>query len=170
VFQGSRGEGLHLLPWTAMLFLGGALGIAVPSAVFTAHGGFTPMTESTHVPSVETNKLPSVDEIDSASPQARFDDLVVELLGTAGVTPPGTGNGFGHSALRINGKIFAMLVRGRLVLKLPAERVTALVDDGHGERFDANKRTPMRQWLSLDPDSGLDWLALAREALGFVGG
>jgi hypothetical protein len=48
-----------------------------------------------------------------------------------------------------------MPVRGRFVVKLPAERVTALVEDGHGARFDANKGTPMREWLSLDPDSGL---------------
>jgi hypothetical protein len=25
----------------------------------------------------------------------------------------------------------------------------------------------MREWLSLDPDSGQDWLGLAREALDF---
>jgi hypothetical protein len=34
--------------------------------------------------------------------------------------------------------------------------------------FDANKGTPMREWLSLDPDSGLDWHALAEEAIAFA--
>ncbi len=61
-----------------------------------------------------------------------------------------------------------MLVRGRLVLKLPAERVDALIADGEGVRFDANKGTPMKEWFSLDPESGLGWLALAREALDFA--
>jgi hypothetical protein len=28
----------------------------------------------------------------------------------------------------------------------------------------------MREWLSLDPGSGLDWTVLAREALAFAGG
>jgi hypothetical protein len=56
------------------------------------------------------------DEFDSAV-EARFDDLVVELLGVQGVTPPGRGRA--RSALRFNGKIFAMLRRGHLVVKLP---------------------------------------------------
>ena len=101
-------------------------------------------------------------------PDERYEDLVDELVGTAGVTPPRGGGGFGRSALRYQGKIFAMLVRGRLVVKLPAQRVDALVEAGEGVRFDANKGTPMREWLSLDPDSGRDWLVLAREALDFA--
>ena len=98
----------------------------------------------------------------------RFEDLVDELIGTEGVTPPRGGSGFGRSALRYQGKIFAMYVRGALVLKLPADRVEALVRAGEGVHFDANKGTPMREWLSLDPGSGQDWLALACEALDFA--
>jgi hypothetical protein len=97
-----------------------------------------------------------------------FEDLVDELVGCPGVTPPRGGSGFGRSALRWEKKIFAMLVRGRLVLKLPAPRVDALVAAGDGVRFDANKGTPMREWFSLDPESGLAWLPLAREALDFA--
>jgi len=103
-----------------------------------------------------------------AGSQQRFEDLVDELVGTEGVTPPRGGSGFGRSALRFQGKIFAMHVRGALVLKLPAERVEALVRAGEGVHFDANKGTPMRGWLSLDPGSGLPWLPLATEALDFA--
>jgi hypothetical protein len=98
----------------------------------------------------------------------RYEDLVDDLMGADGVTPPRGGSGFGRSALRYRGKIFAMLVRGRLVLKLPANRVAALVGAGDGAPFDANKGTPMKEWLGLDPASKLDWLALAREALEFA--
>jgi len=52
-------------------------------------------------------------------PDERYEDLIDELVGAAGVTPPRGGAGFGRSALRYQGKIFAMLVRGRLVVKLP---------------------------------------------------
>jgi hypothetical protein len=100
-------------------------------------------------------------------PDERYEDLVDELAALAGVTPPRGGGGFGRSALRFQGRIFAMLVRGRLVVKLPAVRVDALVEAGDGVHFDANKGTPTREWLSLDPDSGQDWLGLAREALDF---
>jgi hypothetical protein len=100
----------------------------------------------------------------------RYEDLVDDLMGIDGVTPPRGGGGFGRSALRYEGKIFAMLVRGRLVLKLPASRVTALIRSGNGVAFDANKGTPMREWLSLDPRSDLNWLSLATEALEFARG
>jgi hypothetical protein len=105
---------------------------------------------------------------DPAAP--RYADLVDDLIGLEDVTPPAGGSGFGRSALRYRGKIFAMLVRGSLVLKLPARRVTELVEAGEGVHFDANKGTPMKEWLSLDPDSELGWLALAREALEFARG
>jgi hypothetical protein len=98
----------------------------------------------------------------------RFEDVVDGLLGSPGVTPPRGGSGFGRSALRWENKIFAMLVRGRLVLKLPADRVDALVSGGDGAHFDANKGTPMKEWFSLDPESGLAWLPLAQEALDFA--
>ena len=102
--------------------------------------------------------------------EERFEDLVGELLGCPGVTPPSGGSGFGRSALRWEKKIFAMLVRGRLVVKLPAARVDALVAGGDGVRFDANKGTPMKEWFSLDPESELAWVPLAREALDFAQG
>ncbi|HEY7429327.1 MAG TPA: hypothetical protein VH641_01200 [Streptosporangiaceae bacterium] len=100
--------------------------------------------------------------------QDRFSDLVDELVGIPDVTPPRGGSGFGRSAVRFRSKIFVMFVRGRLVLKLPAARVDVLVESGEGVRFDANKGTPMREWLSLDPESRLAWLPLAQEALDFA--
>jgi hypothetical protein len=98
----------------------------------------------------------------------QFEELVTIIVGDPRVTPPGGGRGFGSHALRGRGKIFAMLVRGQLVLKLPKARVDALVDTGDGVRFDANKGTPMKEWLCLGASSSLDWEALAREALEFV--
>jgi hypothetical protein len=102
------------------------------------------------------------------TPQERFDDLVGELVGLPDVTPPGQGTGFGAAALRVGGKIFAMLAHERLVVKLPAARVDEWVGAGEGVRFDANKGVPMKQWLSLDPESRLSWPELSREALAFV--
>ena len=104
------------------------------------------------------------------APGDRFEDLVDELVGCPGVTPPRGGSGFGRSALRWEKKIFAMFVRGRLVVKLPAPRVDALVAGGDGVRFDANKGTPMKEWFSLDPESELAWVPLVREALDFAQG
>lgn len=100
--------------------------------------------------------------------EERFEDLVDELTGIDGVVPPRGGSGFGRSAVRYQGKIFAMLVRGSLVVKLPSQRVKELVAAGDGVHFDANKGTPMKEWLSLDPSSEQPWLPLAHEALDFA--
>ncbi|WP_326566473.1 hypothetical protein VSH64_31970 [Amycolatopsis rhabdoformis] len=104
------------------------------------------------------------------SPEDRFEDLIDELLAEHldGVEPPRPGRGFGSSALRVHNRIFAMLVREHLVVKLPKPRVDTLVTEGHGVRFDANKGTPMKEWFVLADDSSLGWSALAREALTFV--
>jgi hypothetical protein len=100
----------------------------------------------------------------------RFDELVDELVGLPGVTPPAGGSDFGRSAIKVNGKIFAMFVRGHLVLKLPEDRVEELIASRHGSSFDANKGKPMREWLTLNASSDLAWLPLAREALSFASG
>ena len=105
-----------------------------------------------------------------SSSKARFEDLVTEFNDVEGVTPPRGGAGFGRSALRYRGKIFAMFVRGRMVVKLPADRVAALVAAGRGTHFDANKGTPMREWFAANPDidPAANWSALAAEALAFA--
>ena len=102
------------------------------------------------------------------SPEMRFEDLLGEFSDIDGVTLPHGGSGFGRSALRYRGKIFAMFVRGALVVKLPGQRVDELITAGHGARFDANKGTPMREWFTVAPDCPLPWPALAAEALDFA--
>lgn len=101
-----------------------------------------------------------------------FATLVASYDGRPGITygasdPSRTG--FGSHALKVGGKIFAMHVRGQLVVKLPRDRVDALVDAGEATRFDANKDRPFREWAALRVDSTADWHALAAEALAFVG-
>src|SRR5262245_29068536 len=98
------------------------------------------------------------------SPEERFEAVVDEFAAVEGVTPPGATGGFGSGGLRVGRKIFAMFVRGRLVVKLPKGRVDALVEGGEGVRFDANKGTPMKEWLSVDPGAEVDWVGLSREA------
>ena len=88
-----------------------------------------------------------------------------DLLGEPGVDE---GRGFGKMpGLRVGGKIFAMLVDRELVLKLPAQRCTALVEEGGARPFEIGKRQ-MREWVAVEDDERHDWNALAREALAFV--
>jgi len=74
---------------------------------------------------------------------------------------------FGSNALRVNGKLFALFVRGTLVVKLPKKRVDALVDAGLAEYFDPGHGRRMKQWATVRSPS-LSWVELATEAHQFV--
>jgi hypothetical protein len=106
---------------------------------------------------------------DSAA--ARFAVLVEELRGEPGVTPPEPGaRAFGGDALKVDGRIFAMLVRGELVVKLPAPRVAAEVAAGRGRAFEGSRGRPMKEWLVVADADVATWSSIVRAALAFVGG
>lgn len=79
------------------------------------------------------------------------------------------GKMFGSLGLKVNGKVFAMLVKGKFVAKLPSTRVEALVGAGEGDYFDPGHGKRMREWVSV-PSGKAAWLELAREAHRFVKG
>ena len=85
------------------------------------------------------------------------------------VSPPGTGKGFGSGALKVNGKIFAMISsKGEFVVKLSKERVNELVAAGKGSRFDPGRGRAMKEWLVVTADPTL-WIPLAKEARKLLG-
>lgn len=94
---------------------------------------------------------------------------VLDALAAEGEAGTGRRRAFGHGTLRVQGKIFAMVSHGRLVVKLPRVRVEALVARGDGEPFDPGHGRRMKEWLSVTSDR-LSWTALVREAHDFVAG
>lgn len=97
-----------------------------------------------------------------------FAELAASFADRPGFVGPREGRGFGSSALKAGRSIFAMEYDGRLVVKLPAARVAALVADGTGEPFDGGKAKPMKEWLTVLDESR--WKELAEEAFAFVSG
>ena len=101
----------------------------------------------------------------------RWAALVETMLGRPSTTYGSAGGpqqAFGSTSLKTDGKIFAMLVKGRLVVKLDRRRVDELVAAGQGERFDPGHGRPQHEWLSVDSGSDEVWLQLATESEAFV--
>ena len=100
---------------------------------------------------------------------ALFEALCEEYAGVSGVTvPDGGGSGFVSNAIKINKSIFAMLVNDRIVVKLPATRVSQLISAGDGVPFDAGKGKPMKEWVGLTASDDA-CRELVAEAMAFVG-
>ena len=92
----------------------------------------------------------------------RLADVASELIELPGV---GVGRMFGSEGYSVRGKLFAFVANdGRLVVKLPAERIEALVLDHmvmHG--------SPMREWAAIPFDDGPErWREVTEAAYAFV--
>jgi hypothetical protein len=123
--------------------------------------GCRPLTSAFRAKLVERARAEAEPALDPA-----FSSIVKAMSKQRGVTFGG--KGFGSSALKADGKIFAMLSsQGEFVVKLSKARVDELVESGVGERFDPGRGRPMKEWLAVDAPKKR-WLALAKEALAFT--
>ena len=96
-----------------------------------------------------------------------FSRVMAELSSELGVS---TGKMFGAEGLKIQQQVFAMEVKGKLVVKLSQARAAALCARGVAEPFDPGHGRPMKQWVAVSKRAHLDWLTLSREALDYVRG
>ena len=102
---------------------------------------------------------------DEPSPEAAYRALAARY----GVdVDAAASRGFGSRALKAEGKIFASLSRGRLLLKLPAARVEALVTAKLGERFSTGEGRIKKEWVTVAPASADEWARLAEGARLYV--
>lgn len=102
-------------------------------------------------------------------PAATVDKLLAPLIKKFLDDPKvSQGRMFGATGLKVAGKVFAMLVKGKLVVKLPKERVDRIVTSGRGEYFDPGHGRPMKEWVAMGPQHKRQWLKLSQEARGFV--
>jgi hypothetical protein len=102
-------------------------------------------------------------------PEKRYAAIIETLIASSEATLSiSEKKGFSAAGLALGGNLFAMLNKGRLVVKLPEPRVNAIIAAGDGERFDLGHGRLMREWVALVPESEEEWLPLAREAMEFV--
>ena len=98
-----------------------------------------------------------------------FDSLTKDFLSDQKVSQSKM---FGSPGLKISGKVFAFLMNGNLVLKLPEKQVDALVAVKEGKQFGhifapGNWR-PMKQWVVVTSTDRTTWVKLAQNAKDFV--
>lgn len=97
-----------------------------------------------------------------------FTEIAKSFAGDDKVTL-GEGKGFGADALKVKGKIFAMISsKSQLVVKLPNSRVNQLVKEQLGDYFDPGHGRKMKQWLEYRGASET-WFDIVHEARNFVG-
>lgn len=102
----------------------------------------------------------------SEKPSGFFDDVAVPLLAQPGVSP---GTMMGFPCLRVDGQFFASCDHrtGDLIVKLPRDRVQALIDTGVGKPFAPAGRV-FREWVLVEDRDETRWAALMDEARSFV--
>ncbi len=99
------------------------------------------------------------------TPDELFDSIIQAFARDPRVTKSKM---FGSPGLKVSGKVFACLVKGKLVVKLPQDRVNALVTSGEAERFDPGMGRLMKEWVAVVPSGEEEWFTLVRESRDFV--
>jgi len=108
------------------------------------------------------------------TPREQFAALVETMLAKGDTTygndsDKGAKRMFGSTSIKTNKKMFAFINKDRLVVKLPEKRVSELVGNGAGEKYDPGDGRLMREWFVVGSSAADDWLELATEAEAFVG-
>jgi len=97
-----------------------------------------------------------------SAPEGPYGRVVKALMAESNVT-------YSRNTLWVKRKMFAYCNKeGRLLVKLPSERVNELIASGKGMRFGSDKGPVVKEWLTVDPSLREKWLPLAKEALKFV--
>lgn len=101
---------------------------------------------------------------------AAYTALVRRFVDQPRVTLPSDKRGkFGSNALKVDGKIFAMLVKGALAVKLSPAEVESATIAGRGEPLSMGRGRVMKEWLLVNEPSQR-WYAVAERARAFVAG
>jgi TfoX/Sxy family transcriptional regulator of competence genes len=100
---------------------------------------------------------------------AEDDDIFLEICQRLLAADPDVElkQAFSSPGLRYRDRIFAMHVRGDLVVKLPTVRCEEVAADGGARPFRVGQRV-MREWVVIGPERDFEWDALADEALAFA--
>ena len=89
-----------------------------------------------------------------ASVKAHFESV-------AGVT---VNAGRGAQGLKVGNKMFAMFSKGDLLLKMPPERVAAIIAAGRGLPYDPGTGKVLKNYVLIPASNKRSWIKLCEEA------
>ena len=85
------------------------------------------------------------------SRKAKMDEMLLVMPGVK------ASKAFGYPAYKINGKVFAFVGSKGVAIKLPAERVNALLDGKMLKPFEVGDGHVWREWLSIQRETSEDY-------------
>lgn len=103
-------------------------------------------------------------------PRREVGQRLLDDIATAYLEHPGVDRGamFGSQALRVLGKVFGFIgSEGALVVKVPGERASALIEDGTATCIRIG-RNPAREWIGLPLAATDRWSGLLAESFRHV--
>jgi hypothetical protein len=71
-------------------------------------------------------------------------------------------------SLKIKKKMFAMLSKGKYVVKLPKDRVMEILSSGEGLPYDPGNGRIMKEWVIIPEEFSDKWMDYASEAKRFA--
>jgi hypothetical protein len=83
--------------------------------------------------------------------KAKMDEMLLVMPGVK------ASKAFGYPAYKINGNVFAFVGSKGVAIKLPEERVNALLDGQTLKHFEVGDGVVWRQWLSIQRDAFNDY-------------
>jgi hypothetical protein len=99
--------------------------------------------------------------------QELFDDVAGRMVSSDDDVD--LGRALSSEGLKVRGKLFGFVWKDKgIVVKLPADRVAALIASGEGGVFDRGRGTPMREWVCVRPGDTDACQAYLTEARDFV--
>jgi len=95
------------------------------------------------------------------SAESDFDRLTAGFIRRPEVS---RGRMFGWSGLKAGRRFFALTIEDRLIVKLPAAEVEALVNEGTATQFDPGWGRVKKLWADVGPEQTSVWTELVERA------
>ncbi len=108
----------------------------------------------------------STNKLENEDAQTLFEPIAKKFLKERDVAEKKM---FGTTALTIKGKVFVFPWKGRVVFKLPKERVEEIIASKKGIYFDPGHGRISKEWVAINPNTDSECINLAKEAKNFVG-